>query len=166
LIGIARLAMFALVFAGALSAAKNAFKPASLVTSTGASAGSVRLTMGLIATAAVLVLVLTIMASYPLRRLLPTRTALTLAAPAVLVGLVALALAYRADERLGAAAVGALLLPIVPFAASLLLAWGAPPVPQRARRSEARPSGPGDGLSGPPAHPSQQQRQRRGGRRR
>jgi hypothetical protein len=162
LIGLARLALFALVFVGVLNASKNAFKPASLAASTGASLGSVRLTLGPIAAAAVALLVLTVMAGYPLRQRLPARTALALAAPAVLVGVAALALAYATGSRLGSAALGALLLPVVPFALSLLLAWGAPPRPQRSPRPGVGPSGDPDrspGLTAPA-------RQRRGGRKR
>ena len=166
LIGLVRLGLFALVFAGLLNASRNAFKAASVARSAGVSTGSARLALGLIAAAALAMLVLTVVAGYPLRRRLPMKTALTLAAPTVLVGVAGLAVAYAAGSRLGSAALGSLLLPTATFALSLLLAWGAPPVPQRARRSGVRPSGPAEGSSAAPEHPAQRQRQQRGGRRR
>ena len=163
LIGLVRLALFALVFAGLLNASSHTFKAASVARSTGAPEGSARLAMGLIAAATLAMLVLTVMVGYPLSRRLPMRTALSLAAPTVLVGAAGLAVAYAAGSHLGAVALGTLLLPLVAFAFSLLLAWGAPPIPQRVRRSAGgRPGAP----MGPPASPPQRQRQRRGGRKR
>jgi len=131
LISLARIALFALVFAGVLNAASKAFHAASVARSTGAATGSVRLSMALIAGAAVLMLVVTIMAGYPFRRVLPMRTALLLAAPAFVVGVVAVALAYGVGRKFGAVALGTLLLPLLACAFSLVLAWAAPPRPQR-----------------------------------
>ena len=167
LIGLARLALFALVFLGVLTSLSKAFRAAPLARSAGASVGSTRLAMGLIAAAAVAMLVLTVMAGYPLRRRLSTRTALAGAAPTILVGAAGLAVAFAAGTQLGSAALGYFLLSAVPFVLSLLLAWGAPPIPQRARRaSGGRPPGQGGRSGGPSAGSGQRGRQRRGGRKR
>jgi hypothetical protein len=169
LIGLARLALFAVVLLGLLTAARQAFKPEALARSADAAAGSTRLAMGLIAAAAVAMLVLTVVAGYPLNRRLPMRTALLLAAPIVLVGAAGLAVAFAAGSHLGSAALGYLLLPLVPFVLSLLLAWGSPPLPQRARRRRGGPPGPVDprpGAGSPPSGSSERARQRRGGRKR
>ena len=52
LISLARIALFAIVFLGVLTAFSKAFRVASLARSAGVSAGSARLAMGLIAASA------------------------------------------------------------------------------------------------------------------
>jgi len=164
LIGLLRIALFALVFAGVVNAIRKATRLGQLAHDTGASLGSARLVIWLLVADAVLMLVLTIMASYPYRTRLPSRTALTGATVAVAAGVLAVALGYQAHSLLGSAAVGTLLLPLVPFLLSLLLARGAPPTPQRDRRRFGPPGAPG--ASQTPSSPPPHGRQRRGGRKR
>jgi hypothetical protein len=165
LVALARLGLLAILFFGTLNVVVSLVHSAAVSRTTGASLGTTYLALGLAATAAILMVALTLNAAFLVDRLFTRRVAGVLFAATLALVVASVGVGRLGGAKLLASTILFVLVPGFAFVLSMLLVRMVGPAPNQANRRRATTRRtPAAGASQRPTRP--QQRQRRGGRNR